>query len=238
MRLLVGSVSVVLLACAPTPAAPDAATAGCAALFGVPNARTGLDATQCQRALPRLRPELSTTCGPARCCVQWVICKLEQIRADEGAPLDALYSFLAAEGLVSYAKANRLIAIVRKVPREQALVLGQERAFALVAYTEATPEGDSPAALLAADAKLGATPVAQASVRQIEAATRAARSARAKSGAASEGARARARADADTLRAVKKALRDAGLAGAAVQVGRSRVTITVDRARADRLARS
>jgi uncharacterized sulfatase len=47
-----------------------------------------------------------------------------------------------------------------------------------------------------------------------------------------------ARADAATLRAVKKALRDAGLAGAAVHVGRSRVTITVDRARADRLART
>jgi hypothetical protein len=150
----------------------------------------------------------------------------------------SLRAFLAAEGLVSYAKANRLIAIVRKVPRAQALVLGQERAFALVAYTDATPEGDSPAALLAADAKLGATPVAQASVRQIEAATRAARSARAKSGAVSEGARAKARADAATLRAVKRALRDAGLAGAAVQVGRNRVTITVDRARADRLART
>ena len=33
----------------------------------------------------------------------------------------SLRAFLAAEGLVSYAKANRLIAIVRKVPRARAL---------------------------------------------------------------------------------------------------------------------
>jgi hypothetical protein len=61
----------------------------------------------------------------------------------------SLGALLKAEGLVSLRQAAKLIAVVRKVPREQALLLGQERAYALVAYTGATPEPDSPAQLLA-----------------------------------------------------------------------------------------
>ena len=146
----------------------------------------------------------------------------------------SLRAFVEAEGLFSYAQANKLIAIVRKVPREDALRLGQERAFALVAYTDATPADDSPAGLVAADARVGAKPVSKASLREIEAATRAVRATSAKPKTAA--ARDRARAEAATLKAVKKALRDAGLAGAAVRVGRDKVHITVARAKADRLA--
>jgi len=144
----------------------------------------------------------------------------------------SLRAFVEAEGLFSYAQANKLIAIVRRVPREDALRLGQERAFALVAYTDATPADDSPAGLVAADARVGAKPVSKASLREIEAATRAVRSGAPKTAAA----RDRARAEAATLKAVKKALRDAGLAGAAVRLGRDKVHITVARAKADRLA--
>ena len=48
--LLLGGLSSLVLACSPAPAAPvaDAAAASCAALFGAPNARTGLDPSECR----------------------------------------------------------------------------------------------------------------------------------------------------------------------------------------------
>ncbi len=145
-------------------------------------------------------------------------------------------AFLAAEGLMSARQAAKLIAVVRRVPREQALALGQEKAYALVAYTDATPDDDSPTSLLAEAAPIDGKPVAEASVGDIKSATRTVRAA-APRAPKSEAARARAKADAAVEKAVRAALRDAGFARAEVTVGREHVRVVLARSSAERLAR-
>ena len=144
-------------------------------------------------------------------------------------------AFLAAERLLSARQAAKLIAVVRKVPREQALALGQERAYALVAYTDATPEADSPASLLRDSATVGAKPVATASLREIEDATRVVRATSAKPKTAA--ARDREKTTAAIEKAVRAALRGAGFAKAEVTVGRDQVRVVLPRKAAERLTR-
>ena len=149
----------------------------------------------------------------------------------------SLEAFLKAEAMMSGRQARKLIAVVRKVPREKALTLGQERAYALVAYTDATPDDDSPAQLVADGAKIGAKPAGEASVRDIKAATRAvnaeARARRPKT----EAARAKEKADAALVKALRTLLREAGLARADVTLVRGDVRVTITRAAAERATR-
>jgi hypothetical protein len=149
----------------------------------------------------------------------------------------SLGELLKAEGLISLRQATKLIAVVRKTPREQALALGQERAYALVAYTEATPEPDSPAQLLAEGANVGGKPAKDASVRDILAATRGARekarAARPKSAAERE----KTKADAALEVALRTVLREAGIGRAQIAVGTGDVRITIARSTALRITR-
>ncbi|MBK6531586.1 MAG: hypothetical protein IPF99_18850 [Deltaproteobacteria bacterium] len=55
----------------------------------------------------------------------------------------SLADYLTATKLVSLTQAEKLIAIVRRVPREEAMAAGQERAYALIALADATPEPDT-----------------------------------------------------------------------------------------------
>lgn len=84
---------------------------------------------------------------------------------------------LAARDVMSAMTAKKLIAVVEKVPLEQALQLGPEKAYALARYTEATPEPDTPAGLLESGVEIGGKKVADASLRDL---TRAGKEARAK----------------------------------------------------------
>jgi len=149
----------------------------------------------------------------------------------------SMAAFLAAEELLSYRQANKLIAVVRKVPRAQALTLGQEKAFALVAYTDATPDDDSAAGLLADDARVGEKPVTRASVREIQAATRAVNASERAKRPPTEARRAKEKADAALVKTVKAALREGGFARAAVTLKRDTVRIEVTRAQAERIAK-
>lgn len=79
---------------------------------------------------------------------------------------------LAARDVIAYSQAKRLMAVVAQMPRAQAVKLGQERAYALVAYASATPAEDDPAQLAKQDARIGGKPVSQASLRHIEGATK------------------------------------------------------------------
>ena len=80
-------------------------------------------------------------------------------------------AFLKANALMSRTQAFKLIKVVESVPRTRAMKLGQERAFALVAYTDATPEKDSPESLVADKKQIGGTAVSEAPVRAIRKAT-------------------------------------------------------------------
>jgi hypothetical protein len=148
-----------------------------------------------------------------------------------------LEAFLKAERLMSYRQATKLIALVRKVPRTQALSLGQEKAYALVSYTEATPEADSPEALLATDAKVGAKPVSKASVREIEAATRVVRVTEKAKRPPTEAERARAKAETGLVKTLRGALRGAGIGRAEITVSGDRVRVELTRAQVERLGR-
>ncbi len=144
----------------------------------------------------------------------------------------SLEALLKAEGMMSFRQASKLIAVVREVPREKALSLGQERAYALVAYTNATPEDDSPATLLAANA-----PVSSASVREIKAATREARARAKAKRPKTDAERAKEKADAALVKALRALLRDAGIGRAEITADRSDVRVTLSRAVAERATR-
>ncbi len=153
-----------------------------------------------------------------------------------------LEAFLEAEKLMSYRQATKLIALVRKVPRAQALSLGQEKAYALVSYTEATPEADSPEAdspeaLMATDEKVGAKPVSKSSVREIEAATRAVRLTEKAKRPPTEAERARAKAETALVKTLRGALRGAGIGRAEITVRGDRVRVELTRAQVERLGR-
>ncbi len=145
----------------------------------------------------------------------------------------SLKEFLEKRGLMSLAQANRLIAIVRKVPRAQALTLGQTKAYALVSYTAATPEPDSPKGLLEADATVGDKPVSKASARDIDRAAEAARAKRPKTPAA----KAKQKETAALEKGLRAVLLAAGIARPEVKVGDEWVTVTLTRAAAERAVR-
>jgi hypothetical protein len=147
----------------------------------------------------------------------------------------SLAAWLAAEGILSERQAAKLIAVARKVPRAHALALGPERSYALLSYAEAA-ENDTVAALLAPGATVAGKPVAEASVREIEAAAREARASRREGRPRTEAERARAAEDAAITRALRAALRELGVGGAAVRVTRAQVRVVLTRAQAAKLA--
>ncbi len=149
----------------------------------------------------------------------------------------SLAAWLAAEGILSDRQATKLIAIARKVPRAHALALGPERSYALVSYAEAAAN-DTVAALLEAGATVAGKPVAEASVREIEAAAREVRASRRGRSPRSEAERARAAEDVAITRALRAALRDLGVGGASVRVTRAQVRVTLTRVQAAKLATS
>ncbi len=113
---------------------------------------------------------------------------------------------------------------MKNVPREQALAVGQERAYALVALSAATPEPDSAAELIAHGVVAG-QPAAMAPVRAIEAAAKVERAKAPKTAAA----KAKAKADAAVEKTVRAMLRASGLKATAVSVGRDEVRVVVSR---------
>lgn len=56
---------------------------------------------------------------------------------------------LEKRAVMGRTQASKLVSIARAMPRKEALDLGPEKAYALLQYTRATPEGDSVASVLA-----------------------------------------------------------------------------------------
>ncbi|CAN5477897.1 hypothetical protein BH09MYX1_BH09MYX1_37540 [soil metagenome] len=61
---------------------------------------------------------------------------------------------LAKRDVIGRTQAYKLIAVVRELPRDRAVEVGQERAYALVAVAAATPEPDTAASILATGVKV------------------------------------------------------------------------------------
>lgn len=75
---------------------------------------------------------------------------------------------LTARRVMSSAQVFKLIKLVASVPREEALAMGQEKAFALVRYAAATPVIDTPKTLMESGTLPDGKPVADASVRDLQ----------------------------------------------------------------------
>lgn len=118
-------------------------------------------------------------------------------------------AMLSERTIMSATQANKLIRIVESVPRDTALSLGAERAFALVSLTDATPEKDTVEQLVASGATRDGTPLRTASRRAIAAE---AERTRKESRPPSKEDRARARAQRAAVASVRAALRALGVA--------------------------
>lgn len=141
-------------------------------------------------------------------------------------------AMLAAHDVMGLTQAKKLIALVANVPRDQALALGQEKAYELVAYTAATPEADTPAALLAADAAIGGKPLSRASLRELQAATKAVRAKQAAAKPKSKAERDAARVARDARAKVSALLKKAGVARPAIEVTKSAIVVRLTLAQA------
>lgn len=142
----------------------------------------------------------------------------------------SLAEYLEATKLLSLTHAEKLIAIVRKVPREEAMAAGQERAYALIALADATPEPDTAAELIAHGTVAGA-PAREASVRAIRAAAKAHAVRRPKTEAQAE----KAKADAAVDKGLRRWLKQGGLRPEAVRVTGRAVHVTLTRQQVDAL---
>jgi len=158
------------------------------------------------------------------------IVKNKLYEADGHASFEA---FLQARQLGSRAQAYKLIAIAAELDRDQAIVLGQEKAAALIAHAAATPEADS-ALSLAKSGRFGAKSTAQASVGDIEKATRAVRAKERASKPKTAAQKAAIQADRATLTRVKRWLGKANVKASVALHGQS-VLITLARKHADAL---
>ncbi len=83
---------------------------------------------------------------------------------------DSFEDLLAKRALLGKTQAYKLLAVVRHLPRKEALTLGQEKAYALAALARATPRLDSVGMLLEKGVTLrsGAKDVRNLSKREIE----------------------------------------------------------------------
>lgn len=86
--------------------------------------------------------------------------------------LDALFADRIG---IAPTMAFKLIVVAEQLPRVEAVKLGQEKAYALVALARATPGVDSAAELAASDVEVAGKPLSQASLRELQAAVAAAR---------------------------------------------------------------
>lgn len=100
---------------------------------------------------------------------------LREIHKDqlyEAESLPTIDAFLKKHALMSRSTAFKLMKVVASISRAEALELGQEKAFALVAYTEATPEHDSPSTIAANNEVVAGKRLKEAPTREIRAATK------------------------------------------------------------------
>jgi hypothetical protein len=146
-------------------------------------------------------------------------------------------AMLEAHDVMGARQARKLVALVSAIPRAQALALGQEKAYALVAYTAATPEPDVAAELAKKDAKIGSKPISQASVRELQRATKAVHAKRAALRPKTPAALAAARAARDARASVLRAIRKLGIARPEVETTADRVVVRLSFAQAATLGK-
>lgn len=104
-----------------------------------------------------------------------VLLRLRDERAHVALGYDRFDAMVAERLGIATTTAFKLVAVAERLPRVEAARLGQEKAYALLAYAEAAPAEASPADLAREDAVIAGKPLSQVTVREIVAATAAAR---------------------------------------------------------------
>ena len=145
----------------------------------------------------------------------------------------SLAALLRAEGDLSPRQAQKLMKVAAGMTAAQALPLGLERAYALLTHVEQAGGRGGLGAWLSGRRTLDGVPVAQASRRAIEAATRALRAEQEGPRAPGAAARKAARANGATARRVRQAMRASEWPTGDVTATAKRVVITLDRAAVD-----
>ena len=140
---------------------------------------------------------------------------------------DSFEDMLSARKVMSSAQAFKLIRLVDSIPRDEALRLGQEKAYALVTYTAATPEDDVPAALVRKNAKIGGKPLSEASVRELNDAAKAARPKVVKPLTAA--AKAKQKAERALEKQMRALLKKSGITKSTIQVKKDVVLVSIPR---------
>jgi hypothetical protein len=135
-------------------------------------------------------------------------------------------AMLEARKLMSSTQAFKLVRLVESIPRDEALRLGQEKAYALVTYTAATPEEDVPAALVRKNAKIDGKPLLELSKRELQDAAKAAKEAKPSTPAARE----RQKLERTLEKKARALLKKAGVTKTTVQVKKEVVVVTIPRA--------
>ncbi|MFO0747162.1 MAG: hypothetical protein U1F43_16085 [Myxococcota bacterium] len=125
----------------------------------------------------------------------------------------------------------KLMAIAEQLPRDEAVKLGQEKAYAVVVYAKSTGAPEDAATLAKTDAPIGGKPLSQATVRELVAAAAAARPKK----PSSLVERVRASADRALLKDVRARLADVGVPKDAVTLVGDHVVITLNRRQAERV---
>jgi hypothetical protein len=143
-------------------------------------------------------------------------------------------AMLKAHEVMSATQARKLIHLVEQLPRVQALSLGQEKAYALVSYTAATPEPDVPAVLAREDAKVSGKRLSKLSVRELQLAAKEARSRARAATPRTVAEKARAAAAKSLLAKVKARLEAGGVRGAQIALDAEEVRVTIARRIAER----
>ncbi len=134
---------------------------------------------------------------------------------------------LEARKVMAHTQAFKLIRLVEGIPRDEALRLGQEKAYALVTYTAATPEDDVPAALVRRNAQIDGKPVSAMSMRELRAAATSARAATKRP--ETPAAKAKAKADQAVVKTAKALLKRVGVSKPDIQVKKDMVVVTIPR---------
>jgi len=146
---------------------------------------------------------------------------------------NSLAELLRAEGGVSPRQARKLMKVAEGMTAAQALPLGLERSYALLTHVEQAGGRGGLGPWLSGRRTIGGEPVARASRRAIEAATRALRAEQEGPRAPGAAARRAARANGATARRVRQAMRASDWPTGDVTATAKRVVITLDRAAVD-----
>ncbi|MCC6621450.1 MAG: hypothetical protein IT385_09345 [Deltaproteobacteria bacterium] len=100
-----------------------------------------------------------------------ILVELSERRAHTALGYERFDAMITERLGISKSVATRLMVVAGRLPRKEAVKLGQERAYALIAYAAASPGGEDPVALARADAEIvDGRPLSQTSVRELMAA--------------------------------------------------------------------